>query len=468
MAFDLFANPESASLGSLGLPSYLPTPPLPNLVAEWAAIIPLVTHLASPRDDHITTGDIALQGRLAVGLFPRLGAFSAYHRLLTRGTKFLDYASSRGGSSRTTWDVSWGSVFPCANGAATTAILGFVLGKTGGKPLTMPEKFSKTETATSKGIQSKITTTGVKERSKFGLFGRKTAEGRPEKEAQPIRRTQILNVFHFHRQPRKQPLRTRLLMLHQSRWYRAIFVVVLTGTFIALGLFGAYGTAALIQCCAVSEAVAGGLPVRRPSTYLRNSETDQDAFMLLAPHSNAAEWHLLTGDRGVVDSLVNKPLFLAPGDWAARWAAAWFAAANLLQLAAMTYVAAQKGWDGVCLLALLAGHWLMQCLVPRTALVEAWLAKEHIVATARSFEFGGRWAMLGAIQAFSGTCCTRWMDDIIVPHERRDAWLRRIQGQETEHDAAASDGELVLSMAEAALASSEVLQQEFNRVRFQA
>lgn len=107
----IFSNPDEANLGSLNTEPLLPCPPLPNIVAEWAAILPLVCHLAGQRNDYKTTGDVALMGRLSVGIFPRLGTFSGLARLLDRSTKYLDYAITRGGTSRTVWDVKWGSVF---------------------------------------------------------------------------------------------------------------------------------------------------------------------------------------------------------------------------------------------------------------------------------------------------------------------------------------------------------------------
>ncbi|KAI1080625.1 hypothetical protein F5B20DRAFT_539979 [Whalleya microplaca] len=112
MSSPLFESTSQANYGSLGVAPIIFVSPLPTIVAEWAAIIPLVVHLASPRDDYITTGIIALSGSLSVDLLPRLGTLLGYSRLLSRGTKFLDYASTRGGSSRVVYDVSWGSVFP--------------------------------------------------------------------------------------------------------------------------------------------------------------------------------------------------------------------------------------------------------------------------------------------------------------------------------------------------------------------
>jgi hypothetical protein len=135
----LFISGSEANLGSLNVTPVIPCPPIPNIVAEWAAILPLVCHLASPRGDYITTGDIALLGRLSVGLFPRLGSLSGLSRLLGRGTKFLDYASTRGGSACIVWDPNWGCSFPCANGAASAAITRYLRSRYPCPPYRMPE-----------------------------------------------------------------------------------------------------------------------------------------------------------------------------------------------------------------------------------------------------------------------------------------------------------------------------------------
>lgn len=85
-------------------------------MSEWAALLPLAIHLASSQDDYITVGDISLLRQFQVSLFPPLWTLSSVARLLERGTKYLDFASTKGGSSQTVWDVKFGSVFLVANG----------------------------------------------------------------------------------------------------------------------------------------------------------------------------------------------------------------------------------------------------------------------------------------------------------------------------------------------------------------
>lgn len=195
------------------------------------------------------------------------------------------------------------------------------------------------------------------------------------------------------------------------------------------------GTSAIIVCSAISRLALQSINIQRPPGYLQNNET-HDACMLVATHQNAVEWHLYIGDRGVVDSLLNKAMFMVPNQPSMNlelttW---WLRFANALQLLGMTYVAAQKGWDGVCLVVLLALNWLLRRSFRAAGLASRWLTEEGVEVEVKSFKFTGRMAMLGAIQVFSGTKVTRWMDDIIVPHPRREAWLRRINGLEIGTD----------------------------------
>lgn len=82
--------------------------------------------------------------------------------------------------------------------------------------------------------------------------------------------------------------------------------------------------------------------------------------MLSAAHENASTWYLYVGDRGVIDSLLNKTMLSSPA--ANRMLVGYFRLAHVLQLLAMTYVAAQKGIDGVSLVLLLLVNYGFQYL----------------------------------------------------------------------------------------------------------
>ncbi|KAK8103623.1 uncharacterized protein PG998_010656 [Apiospora kogelbergensis] len=459
----IFSSPDEANLGSLNVEPVLPCPPLPNIVSEWAAILPLVCHLAGQRDDYITTGDVALMGRLSVGIFPRLGTLSGLARLLDRATKYLDYASTRGGTSRTVWDVKWGSVFPCANGAACAVISEYLLTRDKKPPRRMPEKRSSQPVKREDEEKSAPHFT-YKIRPVFSSFGSglRGPTSKEEKASEEgFRRWQVLHVYRMHRTPKRHSLGDRLSKLRLSLPGQLVGFFILTGLAVLLCLFGCFGSAALLACTSVSELVAIRVPIRRPSTYLKNNEA-HDACMLTAPHENATEWHLYIGDRGIVDTLLNKPMFMVPEGGSAHLAARWFWFANILQLVSMTFVAAQKGWDGVLMLALLAIHWAIRCSSSGQDLARDWLAREGVDADVRSFEFGGRFAMMGAIQVLGGSTSSRWMDNILVPHPRREAWLKVLRGEEPTESFGSHDASWLDCMSEASFAAAEVLNGEFS------
>lgn len=466
----LFSSGNNANLGSLGIAPMIPIPNIPNIVAEWAAIVPLVCHLATVRDDYITTGEIALLGRVSVGLFPKLGTLSGLARLMDRGTKFLDGASTRGGSSRTVWDVKWGSLFLCANGAAGAAITRHFL-RDKCAPRRMPERLARE--GPRKGQDTKVT--DLKSWGSSSTSTSATSSLPPTAVAKPpasnsssretaIRRFQVLHVYQLHKRKRPVSLRQRIHRIHLSWMFRAFYLLALVALAILCCLIGAYGTASILFCGAATHVVAWTITIRRPNGYLRNNEP-QDACMLVASHNNAMEWHLFTGDRAIVDTLLNKPMFEVPTGRTAAIATAWFRLAHLLQLAAMTFVAAQKGWDGVILVVLVLAHWLMHVLFREWTLAQHWMEREEVDASVRSFEFGGRVAMMGAIQAFSETNITSWMDEILVPHPRRDALLARIRDEDHQQSFTPWDATWIDNIAEASLAAAAVMKEEMRQAR---
>ncbi|KAI1190787.1 hypothetical protein F5B17DRAFT_38908 [Nemania serpens] len=463
MLSEIFSSGSEARLGSLGILPFIPVPALPNIIAEWAAILPLVCHLATQRDDYLTTGDIALRGRLCVGVFPRLGTLSGLGRLLGRKNKYLDSASIRAGSSRTVWDIKWGSAFPCANGAACAAITRYLRsqGQASAPPLRMPERLSPPERPPQLpqlSFEKPSLRSNISRISSCGDSG----ANRPKKD-DGVRRNQVLHVYKLGYCGQKRPsLRRRLDRIGLSVPGRILWSSLLLALAVFFALFGSYGTSVLVLCTSVSELVAQGVTIRRPSTYLKNTEA-HDACMLVASHQNATEWHLFIGDRGVVDTLLNKPMFVLPDERSASvFAAAWFWVANLLQFAAMTFVAAQKGWDGVSMVVLLAVHWALRWFPHGDQyLASNWVEREGIGAHVRSFEFTGRTAMMGAIQILAGNACTRWMDDILVPHARREAWLKCLRGETLTEKLEPRDALWLDFALEGSLAAANVLMQTF-------
>lgn len=96
-------------------------------IFEWAALLPLAIYLASSRLPHQLIGRIALAGFIPIGFFPRLGVLSIIGELLHQGQEYIDRVSSMNDSRRTAWDVTWGSVFPCANGAVSEILSAYLL-----------------------------------------------------------------------------------------------------------------------------------------------------------------------------------------------------------------------------------------------------------------------------------------------------------------------------------------------------
>lgn len=415
--------------------AWLPLPALPGLVSEWTAIIPLVCHLTSYRGDYIITGEVALSKAMSVGLFPKLGTLAGFARLLSRGSEFLDRASTRGGASSTVWDVKWGSVFPSANGAATSMLDAYVAGQRQRHTAIMPDRLpveshspdmddckgsSVRLTSASKDDDGLATHSG-RSSNKPNMTQTTACSGDPG-----FRRYQILNVYQFGF---KQKHRTgRLSEAHISliTSYASLALTVLAT--VLAGLCGMYGTAGLLATVALSKAAARSVELERPPGYLQSNESYNDAFMLVAAHPNSTDWTLYVGERGIIDSLLNKTMVTIPTTRRNVCIAHWLRCAHVLQLLSMTFVAAAKGWDGVGMLIAMLVDRLCHALWRDTRLGRRWLERESVKTEARQFLFSGRTVMLGAIHLFSGSSSSTWMDDILIPHPRRDAWLRALQG----------------------------------------
>lgn len=147
--------------------------------------------------------------------------------------------------------------------------------------------------------------------------------------------------------------------------------------------------------------------------------------MLSAIHENATTWYLYIGDRGVIDWLLNKTILITPS--ASRLQMAYFRLAHVLQLLAMTFVAAQKGIDGVSLVVLLVANYGFQYLFGGHKLARQWLEAEHVSVDAHTFKFSGRTPMVGTIHTLSQARDSAWMDTLIVPCPRIKVWLDELK-----------------------------------------
>lgn len=217
-------------------------PELPNLISSWVAVISLVVHLATPRADCLTAGDIALDGKLTPSVFPRLGAYLGYSWLLTGGNEPLELASTRSGSSRKVWDVSWGSTFPCANGSACSAVLKSLLGKTTIPPLPMPERFPEMDPSTKKPFQSRV--------DSVARDMVKTA--RATKVAPKRTRCQTLHVFRFNQSANIGARAHHIIWkLEESLSLQLTCCLIPLVASVLLVLVGAFGSASITFHCAI-------------------------------------------------------------------------------------------------------------------------------------------------------------------------------------------------------------------------
>lgn len=208
------------------------------------------------------------------------------------------------------------------------------------------------------------------------------------------------------------------------------------------------------------------VPVNRPSGYLQNTENYNKTCMLAASHENASTWYLYRGDRIIIDWLLNKTMITLGVVEGSRGFYLYFLCSHSLQLLAMTYVAAQKGWDGLFLLLCM----VLSSLTSSSASSELgyfsrsgaaiWLDRNNIHVCSTTFRLAGRTQMLGAIQLINdmdqaktnsvpglgqfgtpittpeGSCKVKsddhdahvkWMDTILAVSPRREAWLQHLR-----------------------------------------
>ena len=361
-------------------------------------------------EDFHMVGQLALTGHLTVGLFPKLGYLDSIWRLLQGGPDFLDRANAKSDSSYKVWDVNWGSVFTRANGSAASMITDYALRKHK-VAISMPE-----EVVTESHQPSATPSVGANSGS--------NPENRGSHKA-PFRRYQELHIICISRKSRPKTLKAALLHLIFSRFGRIIYHLALVGLVIILSLIGAFGSSVIIANGLLSKMVCRLLRAERPSGYLENNE-NHGACMLSAVHENATTWHLYMGDRGVIDWLLNKTMLSTPP--ANRFLMVYFRFAHISQLLAMTFVAAQKGADGISLVVLLLINYCFQYSYGGHTKARTWLDAENISVDAHTFRFSGRTPMIGAIHLISEARAAVWMDTLIVPCPRVKVWLKHLSG----------------------------------------
>lgn len=468
----------SASLGTLGIKPVLQVAPLPSIISEWASLIPLACHLASSEYSHQLVGRVALTGRLSISLFPKLGVTNNIAQFLEQGLDYLDRVSVMGHMSHEVWDVNWGSRFPCANGAACAIISKYALSNAKAVIFvsehlkSASEDSAKISPRSSSRSQSALAGLLSYIRTQWARIFLYVARGFHPMAQQDCdipngtsRRYQKLHTLDFRRVPMIFSWRLSMYRLLSSFWWEFSIVILLSVGTIILGLYGLYGTAAAVLAGTVSKVACWFLCFNRPPGFLTNNEA-HDACMLVAVHRNSSTWCVYTGDRGIVDYLLNKPMITPPIP--NPWLLAWFRLGHRLQLLAMTFVAAQKGWDGIAMIIMMLLAFMCEWRLGDNWIARQWLEMHGVRIEAKTFQFGSRTQMMNAIQILSGTKVTSWMDDIIVPHPRRDAVLKHLDRIIKDPFAVPStdetsdvDGCWISLQAQLACEAAEVIRREF-------
>lgn len=387
---------DSEALGVIGKKPYLTPADLPAIWSEWIALIPLVIYLASYGFSHTLVGKTALCESIGVGFFPKLGVIGSIVDLLKGSSEYIDKACSISEFRREVWDVNWGSVFPCVNGAASDIITKYALQRAG-----PPIKTS-------------------------NLVKDEATQATPA--VPQFRRPQTLHVLQCTRKKDEAGAKPNALPAS------ILLSVLLLGGAVVSYLYGLYGTFAALLISVAFQASQQCIKVQSPSEYLGDNEHGRVmGCMLVAVHQNASTWYLYTGERGIIDGILNKSMIHSVGacyDTKGTVCMIWFLRLlSLLQLLDLTFVAAQKGWDGIGLSVVLLVAWIAEDVVySESRLAKVFLGRYRIQITAKTFEFTGRTPMLGAIQLFKGNPVDVWMDGILVASDRRKVWLKKLSG----------------------------------------
>jgi hypothetical protein len=425
----------------------------PALLAQWASIVPLACHLASPRYAFQLVGEAALTHQLSVSIFPRLGVLKNIAALLKEGPQFFDGVGSLG--VQEVWDVNWGSTFPCANGAASSIITSFAIKESQRRSSSFLNASCTEETDPKKSGSVGSVITGSSSTPSESSQGRPICMNEPNEKAhntveerslpesfkgqahhiEEITRSSSLcydltggapsdfrrwQELHILRVARREPSQTRYRKFIESIYVQNLSLVALSCSVALMGFCHLYGTAAALLISILSKVACRFTHIQKPPSFLANSEK-HDACMLVAAHRNATTWYLYIGDRGVVDHLLNKDMVQVEPK--STFLSTFFKLAHVVQILATTFVSANMGWDGGAMVIMMLLDWIVEWEFGDNQLARQWLNKYGVKIETKSFKFSRRTHMICAIQMFSGSRVTQWMDSIIVPCLRRDTLL---------------------------------------------
>ena len=394
--------------GTIRVSSLIHISKIPAIISEWSALVPLVSHLANRDEDHRMVGELALTGHLRVSLFPRLGYLNGISKLLEGVPDFFDRVNSKSESSYKVWDVNWGSTFTRANGSAVSIVTSYALRKRK-KVVDMPKQVLADPGQLPGGTP----------------IGEDVPDAPGQVALRPIfSRYQEIHIVRMYRANVVYAEKSYLARFRIPELIILTYHMLLIGTIIFLCFLGAFGSAAILLIGLFSKLICRLLRTERPAGYLENNE-NHSACMLSAVHENASTWYLYMGDRGVIDWLLNKTMLATP--MATRAHMLYFRLAHVLQLLAMTFVAAQKGIDGICLVALMVMNSTFQHLFHHHITACKWLEAERVALDVHTFRFSGRTPMVGAIHMLSDARDSAWMESLLVPCPRIRVWLEELK-----------------------------------------
>ncbi|KAK0716500.1 hypothetical protein B0T21DRAFT_454299 [Apiosordaria backusii] len=392
---------------------------IPAFVCEWAALVPLTVYLASGRGDFELAGEISLRGQLPVTVIPKLWALGGVAKVLRQWEAFFDSANASGETLKI-FDIQHGNSFQCYNNAAVSLVADNAMrrGLIGSGDIT-PEHLERWIHEHRASLEAGFEVSALDDLAESGGF-KALVENR-----RTYGRRQVLNIINVV--PVEED-RARMRVESWDRGKASLYAELITSVALAgfLCSLGCIGSAVLLFTGSISRFLVRQIVVPRPLRYLENRESYMGC-MLAAVHDNAAIWTLYLGDRGVIDSLLNKPLVgHLESTPTTRFACWWLQLAELLQIIAMTFVAGEKGLDALVLLGLVLAIAGFSNLYGYNMHARNWLRREGYETLAFRCEFPGRTELVAAVQLLSTERRVSWMDSIISPCDRREVLLQRL------------------------------------------
>ncbi|KAJ4861156.1 hypothetical protein T069G_06144 [Trichoderma breve] len=236
-----------------------------QIIFEWVGILPLEIYLSGSGLSHWLVGQTSLAGFIGVSLFPRLGILDSLAAFLREGADFLDRASSVSELRHTVWDANWGSVFPCANGAASDILTRYIIPKA--RDIEIPAD-----------LAALIAANELIRNPEEGKDNAVTAETSNNSKGQTneniggphFSRHQTLYILDCTidagKRKTNSPSVTWLFFLIE-----VLFILSLIGACVSTILLGLYGTAAAILISIAFRVARHSIKVIRPPRYLESN-----------------------------------------------------------------------------------------------------------------------------------------------------------------------------------------------------